>query len=852
MGDPLDLDGLEVPGRLGDFRLLRRLGEGRAGVVYLARQGALERRVALRLIRPELLELDGARQRLAREVEAAARLAHPGIAAVYQLGEERGLPFLATEHVRGASLERVIELLHGRNPVSLTGNDLLRVVAGEVDLRPDADVAQRPPFDGSWSAACLWIAREAAQALEHAHQRGVLHRGMRPSSVMLTPEGRVLLIDLGLASLAGEAGGDPAGLAPEQLEGREDQLGPATDVYGLGATLYRLLALRAPERGEGSDPAALRRAILAGSMPRLRAVCPAASADTAAVVARAMERDPARRYPGAADLARDLTRLLDQQPVEARDPGAWLQLTRWIRAHRAAAAALGLLLAGAVGGPLLFGYRQHALGERRRAEHDRAERARTTAERERARADEQLAGAERERDAAELRRGRAEALRTEAEARRALAEGHLERALEALEGMLRRVSEGRLAEVPWLEELRRALATDARRLLAELERTAGADGASIRWRRGALGVALAELERLLGDVDAARALLEYQVAELRALAAGAGQPDHRADLALALARLAAIELDRTGAERALELTGEALELLEEGLVVGTVDGRVWFDLLGVRTTAFERLDRGAEALRAADRLLEVARRQLDRAPGDPEARRVLAVALGERGRLVLGRDPAQAAADVERGLDELRALLARHPSEVPVRRDLCALAATLSSALAALERHEAALEAAAEGVAVAASLVRDFPADARYRLQLESLRVQLGLEAASLGRVDRAVEALTAAAAGLDQLAALEPGLATPALAIPGLATELARLWVRGMEGLAQDPALGESGLPEVFERGALGALAAAVEAGAVDPAGLCADPAWEPLRGSPGFRALAGDPPPPDAPGED
>lgn len=129
------------PERLGDFQLVARLGAGGMGVVYRARQVSLGREVALKLIRPEHLYFDGARERFRREVEATARLQHPGIVPVYTVGEERGVPFFAMELVDGASLGDVLERLRGRDPATLSGADLLAQLPGE---------GSSPLFDGSW------------------------------------------------------------------------------------------------------------------------------------------------------------------------------------------------------------------------------------------------------------------------------------------------------------------------------------------------------------------------------------------------------------------------------------------------------------------------------------------------------------------------------------------------------------------------------------------------------------------------------------------------------------------------------------------------------------------------------
>lgn len=796
----------DFPDRLGDFRLLERLGQGGMGVVYLARQDSLERLVALKLIRPEQLYFPGARKRFAREVEAVSRLAHPGIVPVHVVGEEGGIPFFAMEYVRGASLEDVFEVMRGRNPAVLTGHDLYRATAEHLaaaeGLQPDAEVTAHPPFDDSWTAACLWIAREVAQSLEHAHQRGVLHRDVKPSNVMLTPEGRVLLVDFGLASAEGSSVltgsgarvGSLAYMAPEQVEGRLDLIGRATDVYGLGVTLYQLLALRRPFAGNSLST--IQRAILDGSTPRLRAVAPTTSRDLDAVVAKAMDRDLTRRYASAADLARDLTRVIEQHPVEARAPGPWMQLVRWTQRNRAAAVALGLGLIIAVGGPLLFGFQQRLLTSRITSEKERADHERDQAEAQRAVADEQRALAQRERAEADLQKGRAEEREREAETQRARAEGSLERALEAIELMLTRVAERQLVDVPQMERVRQALMVDALRLFDELVRAAATDapgqsrvGAELRWRSTAVGVALADLEQQLGDRDAARRLLEDQLVALRDLTEETGEGRYRAGLALAIGRLAWLELDRAGPERALELADEGLALLEAGLVLGPEGDKAWAQVLHARMTALERLGRGPDALRTAERLVEVQRRELDRAPDDPERIRRLAAVLGERGRIVLGHRNQETIDYVGRGLALLRELIDADPHDGFARLNFCELVVTQSAALGFEDRHAEAHAVVVEAVAMAESLARDHPTADQFRERLAKLRVNQGVEASSIGRIDEALEALSQAADELGLLVEVDPGSAERQHALGGALSNLSSVFLEnGRAAEADEP----------------------------------------------------------------
>lgn len=349
------------PDRLGAYRILRRLGGGGMGVVFLAEDETLGRRVALKVVRPDSLFFEGSRARFRREAEAVARLEHPSIVSLYTFGEENGVPYFAMEHVEGASLADVLRELAGRQPESLSGRDLAAALAQAMD-RPapdaDADAALPANLEGAWWEVVCRLILEVARAIEHAHQREILHRDLKPSNLMLSPDGRVRVVDFGLAHAEGAVdltvSGAPLGslayMSPEQLAGRRAAYGPPTDVYGLGVTLQELLALRSPFRGDHAEET--RRKIREGRPRALRADYTTLPRDVAVVCARAIDPDPGRRYPTAAALARDLGNLLARKPIEARPQGALVRAQRFAQ-RRPALAALAVVLT--IGLPLVAG-----------------------------------------------------------------------------------------------------------------------------------------------------------------------------------------------------------------------------------------------------------------------------------------------------------------------------------------------------------------------------------------------------------------------------------------------------------------------------------------------------------------
>ncbi|MFT5154423.1 MAG: serine/threonine protein kinase, partial [Planctomycetota bacterium] len=359
----------DFPETLGDFRLLHRLGRGGMGVVYLAEQQSLGRQVALKLIRPEMMFFEGSRDRFRREVETVAGLQHPGIVAVHSVGDEGGVPYFAMEYVRGKSLEELLSATSKRDAAELTGRDLDPSGTGSGYL-----------FSGTWEEACLRVMRQVCEALEFAHQRGILHRDIKPSNIMISEDGasRVLLLDFGLSSdrsssemtQSGSRLGSLRYMSSEQLRGSRSEMGAHTDVYGVGVTLYEMM-VQAPAFEAPSD-AEIVLAIQRGTLPLLRTRNTACSWEVETICATATDQEPRRRYATSADMARDLANALEHRPIEARRAGVVLRSKRWIERRPAMATAVGFVLLLLIGGPLTFAWQQHKASIVIAAERDRA------------------------------------------------------------------------------------------------------------------------------------------------------------------------------------------------------------------------------------------------------------------------------------------------------------------------------------------------------------------------------------------------------------------------------------------------------------------------------------------------
>ena len=314
----------------GDYDILRPLGGGSMGSVFLARRRSDGETVALKVLRPGLRLSDSARRRFARERDVAARLEHPGICAVLDSGEVDGVPFLAMEFVEGESLA--------------------------------ARLARQPgPPEGPEREARLRIVERVAEALDVAHGAGLVHRDVKPGNVVIGPGGEPVLVDFGLArdldaegstlTASGSVVGSPAYLAPEQIDGGRvvDARG---DVYALGVTLYECLTGALPFVGPTRE--ALFRRILNDPAPDPRALAPDVSGALSLVVRCAMAKRPAGRYASAGALARDLDAVRRGRPVSVREPGPLARLVEWVRTHRLAASLVAVLLAGLVTTTVLF------------------------------------------------------------------------------------------------------------------------------------------------------------------------------------------------------------------------------------------------------------------------------------------------------------------------------------------------------------------------------------------------------------------------------------------------------------------------------------------------------------------
>jgi eukaryotic-like serine/threonine-protein kinase len=306
-----DPDGAPVR-RLGRYDLLDEISRGGMGIVYRARQRDAQRIVALKTILPQLLGSSGMTERFRAEAEAAASLDHPAVLPIYEVGERDGVPYFSMKFAEGGSLAAVAK-----------------------PLAP---------------AAAARLMSVVARAVHHAHQRGILHRDLKPGNILLDAQGAPFVSDFGLAkwlerpsdlTLSHAVLGTPNYLAPEQARGGSAALTTATDIYALGAVLYDLLVGRPPFSGD--SVVETLRLVVEKSPVRPSALNRAIPADLETICLKCLEKEPTARYATAEALAMDLESFLAGRSILARPASAPVQLGRWARRNPMAAGLAGAL-----------------------------------------------------------------------------------------------------------------------------------------------------------------------------------------------------------------------------------------------------------------------------------------------------------------------------------------------------------------------------------------------------------------------------------------------------------------------------------------------------------------------------
>ncbi len=499
------------PQQLGDYRILREVGRGGMGIVYEAEQVSLGRHVALKVLPRQLFVDDSQRRRFEREAKAAAKLHHTNIVPVFGVGDHEGMPYYVMQFIQGLGLDDVLEELRrmqGSGTAAATGGEL-RVSRKDVSA---ADVARSPDnsgtgklsdsftlspavtLPGSGSSmhgkskkATYWhsvaqIGVQVAQALEYAHKQGIQHRDIKPSNLLLDTRGTVWVTDFGLAradnedhlTLTGDIVGTLRYMPPEAFEGHTDKRG---DIYSLGLTLYELLAFkpayeerdrhRLIKRVTTEEPVSLDK--LSRSVPR----------DLVTIIHKAIDREPTRRYQTAGELAADLQRFLDDEPIQARRISNGERLWRWCRHHPGVASLTGilvLLLVGVTVASLLAAAHFDQLAQNERQAREEAEQAK---------------------DHEANLRAQAEEAKQQAEEQKHQAESNFAKAQKAVDDYFTTVSESQLMRVPGMQPLRRELLQSALAFYQDFLKERG-DNPTLR---GELAAAYLRVGRIRSELE---------------------------------------------------------------------------------------------------------------------------------------------------------------------------------------------------------------------------------------------------------------------------------------------------------------------------------------------------------------
>jgi eukaryotic-like serine/threonine-protein kinase len=693
-----DAETLARPNRVryfGDYEIRRELGRGGMGVVYEARQVSLNRAVALKMVRAGLLAGDDDLRRFKNEAEAVALLDHPGIVPVYEVGAHDSQHYFSMKLVPGGSL-----------------------------------VALMPRYRDDPRAAAR-LAAEAAEAVAHAHARGILHRDLKPANILVDDQGRPHVTDFGLAkkvesdveiTQSGAVLGTPAYMSPEQASGRRGAVTTASDVYGLGAVLYALLTGRAPFGGDSVvETIDAVRNRLPEPPRQLNAALPR---DLETICLRCLEKDPRRRYPTAQALADDLRAWLDNRPIAARRVGpaerAWL----WCRRRPAVAAlsaAVALAVVGGVAATIAVQYAANRRLDDKNAELDRANL------------------------------GLLEAIRDKDQANSALAEANIrvqarfDLARDAIRSLKQGVEEEEALKEDRLRPLRDKLLGSARRFydrLGELLR-GQTDDAS----KAVLAESYTDLGKLIDEIGQKPEALEaYRkaMAIRRELAAAAGSgPAARVELARSLNGLGeeAFQLaDHAGALAAHEEARSLAEPLATGPAASIEARRVLGYAHERAGLALEATGAHGRALAAHRQAREVYEPLVREATALPKDRLELADITSNIGALLeQAGDLDGALAEQQKARKQFQALVAEHPAVPEYRRELAVGHIRVALLLEATGELAGALAEFRVARELFRALAAEHPAVIQYRRDLAVSHNRVGILLDKMGDLDGAL-----------------------------------------------------------------------------------------------------------------
>lgn len=692
------------PRQIGDYRLMREVGRGGMGVVYEAHQISLNRRVALKIL-PFAAVLD--RRQIARfrnEAQAAAQLHHPHIVPVFAVGQEQGVYYYAMQFIDGRSLDQAITELHATEPMcsANTTQDIrsAKRTTTACRVRRSSAFTSRPMSDkNDFFRTVAQLGKQAAEALQHAHEHGIVHRDIKPSNLMIDHESKLWVTDFGLARIQSDHGvtltGDVVGtlryMSPEQASGSA-VVDAQADIYSLGVTLYEFLTQNQAHLGD--DRQTLLRHIVDREPILPRKIDASIPADLETIVLAAMAKSRHERYPSAQALADDLQRFLDGKPTFARRPSLVDRASKWARRHRS-------LVTMAVAAMLLVSV-VSAIGMVRLAR-------------------------EQKRTLSALTEAKSNALKAQENFERA--ERHFRQARNAVDQFGARLSD-RLGEIPGAEAVRRDLLVDTLSYYRQFAVDAGSDP-QLRQETALAHLKTAAIAARLGAVR--DAIQEYELSQkglVELINARPADTEARTQLAVSHNNLGLLYAARSETERAKQQYTAAIEIRKQLALARPSDSVVISQLSESEANLGLLLDQVGDTQGAEQALVAAAnslKPLVEQHPDQLQPAHDLAIALNNLSYVVRKRDISAAEQASQEAIAVLERMTQQAASGDAYQDDL----ALCYNNRAALESQRAAWEDAIiwhrRAIGLQEQLVRKSPAVVRYRSDLAISLNNLGV-----------------------------------------------------------------------------------------------------------------------------